>query len=57
MGFLTDKLGLPEGVSNFLGGLFETGAKYAAAAYIMSRLSDVGGTRAEAFPRMGEGGL
>ena len=54
MGFLTDKLGLPEGVSNFLGGLFETGANYAAADDIMSRLSKVGGTLAEGFPRIGE---
>lgn len=54
MGFLTDKLGLPEGVSNFLGGLFETGANYAAADDIMNRLSKVGGTLAEGFPRIGE---
>ena len=37
MGFLTDKLGLPEGVSDFLGGLFETGANYAAAQDVMDR--------------------
>ena len=54
MGFLTDKLGLPEGVFNFLGGLFETGANYAAADDIMRRLSKVGGTLAEGFPRIGE---
>jgi len=54
MGFLTDKLGLPEGVSNFLGGLFETGANYAAAQDVMDRLSKVGGTLAEGFPKIGE---
>ena len=54
MGFLTDKLGLPEGVSDFLGGLFETGANYAAAQDVMDRLSKVGGTLAEGFPKIGE---
>ena len=54
MGFLTDKLGLPEGASNFLGGLFETGANYAAASDVVDRLSKVGGTLAEGFPKIGE---
>ena len=53
MGILTD-LGLPDNVSNFLGGLFETGANYAAADDVIDRLSKVGGTLAEGFPRIGQ---
>jgi hypothetical protein len=53
MGILTD-LGLPDDVSNFLGGLFETGANYAAADDVINRLSKVGGTLAEGFPKIGQ---
>ena len=42
------------GIGDFLGGLFSSGANYAAADDVMKRLSKVGGTLAEGFPAIGE---
>lgn len=53
-GFLTDKLGISQGASNFLGGLFGAGANYAAVNDVINRLSKVGGTLASGFPAIGE---
>ena len=42
------------GIGDFLGGLFSSGANYAAVDDVMNRLNKLGGTLASGFPAIGE---